>query len=282
MSNGICIFAHNNRQLDYARLSCISGNLAKKFLEVPIILITDNSTIDWMKTDKFHHYAKNIFDEIIIVDRPDTSNTRVLYDVSVHHMVPFNNANRSSIYDITPFDRTLLIDSDFLIFSDTFKNYWNVDADFLISSRVEDLYCEDRMGHNDRYLSPTGISLDWATTMMFTKNDFTKSIFDMIGHIRDNYKMYADIYRFDTRIYRNDIAFSIARHIVSGYQEIDSYVLPPIKTLLDRDQIYEVANNGVNVLFTDRPYASSVRDIDIHVMNKFNLVTHFDSFMENI
>jgi hypothetical protein len=48
MKNGCLIFAHNNRQIDYSLLALISGGLAKKNLKVPISLVTDKSTVDWL------------------------------------------------------------------------------------------------------------------------------------------------------------------------------------------------------------------------------------------
>ena len=49
MKKGILIFAHNNRQIDYARMSLVTGSLAKKNLGVPVSLATDPSTVEWMR-----------------------------------------------------------------------------------------------------------------------------------------------------------------------------------------------------------------------------------------
>ena len=48
MTNGILIFAHNNREVDYGLLAVISGGLAKKHLDVPVSLVTDHSTKEWL------------------------------------------------------------------------------------------------------------------------------------------------------------------------------------------------------------------------------------------
>ena len=48
MTNGILIFAHNNREVDYGLLAVISGGLAKKHLHVPVSLVTDHSTKEWL------------------------------------------------------------------------------------------------------------------------------------------------------------------------------------------------------------------------------------------
>ena len=55
MTRGILIFAHNNRDVDYALMSIVSGHLAGKYLQVPVSLITDKFTIEWMKQyDRLH------------------------------------------------------------------------------------------------------------------------------------------------------------------------------------------------------------------------------------
>jgi hypothetical protein len=70
MTRGALIFAHNNRDIDYALMSLISGGLVKKHLEVPVSLVTDESTIAWMKTSKIYDSAVKLFDQIILVEKP--------------------------------------------------------------------------------------------------------------------------------------------------------------------------------------------------------------------
>jgi hypothetical protein len=67
MTRGVLIFAHNNRDIDYALLAVISGGLAKKYLTLPVSLVTDASTVEWMKTSKIYKTAVEIFDKIILV-----------------------------------------------------------------------------------------------------------------------------------------------------------------------------------------------------------------------
>lgn len=108
MTRGAVIFAHNSRDVDYALLSMIAGGLAKKNLNVPVSLITDEFTADWMQTSNIFKKAASIFDQIIIIPKPQTDNTRRLNDGTSNKIVPFVNTNRDSIWDLTPYDRTLL------------------------------------------------------------------------------------------------------------------------------------------------------------------------------
>lgn len=285
MTRGILIFAHNNRDVDYALMSIVSGHLAGKYLQVPVSLITDKFTIEWMKQSKIYQKAKSVFDKIIEIEKPVTDNQRNLHDGVENKLVPFINSNRYSAYELTPYDRTLLIDSDFLIFSNTLENYWDVDSDILISSAINDIYDQKRLGYHDRYISDTGIHLYWATTVMFSKSEYSKTFFNLVDQIRENYQYYSDLFRFDSRQYRNDIAFSIAKHILDGYETDITSSLPPVLSTLDKDVLLDVSTSGKLTMLVspnlDSNYiAASVNNVDIHVMNKQSLIRQSDKLLE--
>jgi len=139
MNKGIVIYAHNNRKVDYALMAVIAGGLAKKNLGVPVSIITDQSTVEWMQQSGIYEKADALFDKIILVDRPITDNQRRLHDGVSEDIVPFLNSNRTSVWDLTPYDRTLLIDSDYLIFSNHLNEYWDVDQDVMIGESINDI-----------------------------------------------------------------------------------------------------------------------------------------------
>ena len=186
MTKGILIYAHNNRRVDYALMAIISAGLAKKQLNVPASLVTDPSTVEWLRESNMLDKASEVFENIIIVPRPETDNQRRLSDGESNIMVPFINSNRSSAWDLTPYDRTLLIDSDFLIFSDTLSKYWEVDDDVLIGEAINDIFDNSRLGYMDKYVSEVGVKLYWATTVMFTKNERSKMFFDTVDFVKEN------------------------------------------------------------------------------------------------
>ncbi len=285
MTRGIVIYAHNSRSVDYSLMSIISGGLAKKYLEVPVSLITDKFTLSWMKESGTYDKADEIFEHIIVDNSAQTNNSRKLYDGIDNTVVPFLNFNRSSAWDLTPYERTLLIDSDFLIFSNRLSEYWDVDSDLLIGESIKDIYDNNRIGYHDRYISDVGIKLYWATTVMFTKNSKTKIFFDLVTHIKNNYQYYADTYRFDSKQFRNDIAFSVAKHILNGFEQIDTEDLPPVLTLLDRDILHSV-DKKLTVLVSPRLdsnfCAATVSGVDIHVMNKQSIIRNKNALLELI
>lgn len=283
MTKGILIYAHNNRRVDYALMAIIAAGLAKKQLNVPASLVTDPSTVEWLRESNMLDKASEVFENIIIVQRPETDNQRRLSDGESNIMVPFINSNRSSAWDLTPYDRTLLIDSDFLIFSDNLGKYWDVKDDVLIGESINDIYDNSRLGYMDKYVSEVGVKLYWATTVMFTKNEASKMFFDTVDFVKENYKHYADVFRFDNRQFRNDIAFSLAKHILDGFEETIVGRLPPVLTALDKDVLYSVEDNSLLFLVDtrlDAKYcAANLTDIDIHVMNKQSIIRNKDQLL---
>ena len=232
MKKGIIIFAYNSRKVDYSLMALISGGLATKNLKIPVSLITDKSTMDWISQSGKLSKVKETFENIILTDRPSQENYRNLSDGDLIDNVPFINDNRCSVWDLTPYDRTLLIDSDFLIFTDNLSPYIDSDNELMISRAMEDVG-GDRIGYLDRYVSDTGPNLYWATNVIFTKNDTTKIFFDLVNFVKENYNYYAELFRFYPKPYRNDISFSIAKHILDGYTSNFEDSLPPIPTTIE-------------------------------------------------
>jgi hypothetical protein len=267
-------------------MAVIAGGLAKKNLQVPVSLITDASTITWMKESNIFNQAESVFDHIITVDRPTTDNQRRLHDGQSGQTIPFINTNRSTAWDLTPYDRTLLIDSDFFIFSNSLGEYWDVDADVMLGNAINDIYNDTRTGYLDRHVSDTGVKMYWATTVMFSKNSNSKLFFNTVNYVKENYTQLADVFRFDPRQFRNDIAFSLAKHILDGYQQDDALSLPPVLSALDKDILYSVDDNLLTFLIdyklTNSYCAASISGVDIHIMNKQSVIRHKQKLLELI
>ena len=283
MKKGLLIFAHNSRDIDYALMSLISAKFAKANLQVPVSLVVDKFTVEWMQTSNISDLSREIFDKIIEIEKPITQNIRVLNDGYTSKTVPFINSNRASVWDLTPSDRTLLIDSDFFIMSDRLNEYWQVDASVMLSSSMQDVR-GDRKGILDSRVSETGIPLYWATTVMFTKNNESKIFFDLVDVIRTNYNYFADLFRFNPKQYRNDISFSIAKHMLNGFENRGED-LPPILTLLDKDLIHSIDKNQLRVYLNDsmsedHVVIASIKDSDVHVMNKQSIIRNAKEFLE--
>lgn len=285
MTKGGLIFAHNNRDIDYVYMAMISARLAKKNLGIPVSLVSDESTLNWAKESGSFADIENTFDKIIIVDRPITNNMRKLHDGVTSKQIPFVNANRYNAYNLTPYDKTLLFDTDYLILSDRLNSYWDIDAEVLIGKSIKDIYDQSRLGYHDRYVSDTGVHLYWATTVMFTKSEYSKMFFDLVNLIKENYSFYADLFRFGDKQYRNDISFSVAKHILDGFETNNTMCLPDVFTAIDKDVLHQVTNDG-KLIFLVSPASdgkfvpASLAGVDVHVMNKQSIMRHSNQLLE--
>ncbi len=287
MNRGILIFAHNNRDVDYALMSLISGGLAKKHLGLPVSLVTDQTTIEWMETSGIKNKADNLFDHILVTDKPETNNTRRLHDGNSSKSVPFVNLNRNDAYTLTPYDQTLLIDSDYLIFSNTLNNYWEYSDRVLLGTAIDDIVGNERLGYHDKYVSDTGVHLYWATTVMFTKNEYSKNFFLLLSYVKENYEYFADLFRFRIKNYRNDIAFSITQHIMDGFETKADVHLPAVFSTLDKDILHSIDSNNkliflINTVINEKFFPVSISDIDVHIMNKASITRNADRLLELI
>lgn len=283
MTRGILIIAHNSRQVDYAKTAIIAGGLAKKNLQLPVSLITDQSTMDWMKHSDTFQKASKIFETIIVTTRPAITNYRNLHDGLQADTVPFINTTRSSAYTLTPYDQTLLIDSDFLIMTSNLSRYWDTEHSVLVSSAMNDLI-GNRIGTLDKWTSETGVQLFWATAVMFSKNKTSETFFNLVEYVKENYQYYSDLFRFDSRQYRNDISFSVALHLMSGFEK-PLTSLPPILTAQGKDILESVSADGSLKILANVGndfILTSIKDQDVHVMNKQSLIRHYDNFKDLI
>lgn len=285
MSRGVLIFAFNSRDVDYALMSIVSGGLAKKNLGLPVSIITDQSTVDWMIQSNIYTTALTVFDKIILTDRPTKENFRNLHDGGTKKTVPFINFNRNDAYSLTPYDETLLIDSDYLIFSNVLNSYWEYADRVLIGRSINDIVGPSRLGYHDRYVSDTGIHLYWATTVMFRKNEYAQRFFSILNHVKENYQYFSDLFRFSQKPYRNDIAFSVAQHLIDGFETQSSVHLPPIFTTLDTDILVDVDKSSkltfvVNLSANERYVACAIKNLDVHIMNKDSLIRHSSDLLE--
>jgi len=286
MTRGVLIFAHNSPDIDYGLMSIIAGGLAKKNLGVPVSLVTDLGTLNWLQESGMISKAQEVFDKIIEVERPYTKNVRNLHDGFESKVVPFVNSNRYSVWNLSPYDQTLLIDSDYLIFSKNLNQYWNIDSPVMMAYGMSDLTGE-RNGLLDNRVSETGIHMFWATTVMFNKSPESEFFFKLVDFVKDNYIYYADLFRFSPKQFRNDIAFSVAKHIMNGFETEFTYSLPSILTVFDKDILHSINKDTLTFLVSQPQdvsafWAATTKGVDVHVMNKQSIIRNKDSLLELI
>jgi hypothetical protein len=272
MSQGAVLIARNNTEVDYIKQAVFCAKRIIHFLNIPVSLITDNT--DYLEKN----YKDHPFDKVITVNNNTDYSYKKYHDGAfTRKKLEFKNTNRSSVYDLSPYDETLVLDTDFILANDVFKHCFEQQNDFLIYSDAFEL-SNVRNLNEFKFISEVGPKFYWATCIFFRKTELNKIFFDLVSHIQENWSHYRNIYRLHSTVFRNDWAFSIAIHIVNGYTE-NNFANKMPGTMFyttDRDLLIELKEN--NFLFLLQTHEESteyfpakIKNSNIHVMNKYSL-----------
>ena len=275
MTQGILIFAFNSEGVDYIKMAILSAKRAKKFLNRPVSLVTDSRQY---LMENFPNDV-SVFDKII--DSVDnTTQTKRFYNGTTEftkHV--WKNSNRVNSYTATPYDETLVIDSDFIINSSFLSYVWEQPNDFLIYTKHNDL-----AGWRDTrefdFVSEQSIPFYWATVFFFKKSKQNDSFFSLIKHIKENWVYFVKLYQLNSTKFRNDIAFSIAIHMMNGFTQgnFATSIANKLTYTLDRDFLVKQKEQSMTFLVqaknsTDEYTLVKTTNLDVHVMNKNSLLT---------
>ncbi len=268
MSNGVLCFAHNNGKINYIKQAIELAKRVRKHLNLPTTLVT--STIDDL-------HDNHVFDQVIEI-KDNNENYKRYYNGTLHHQhLTFKNNDRVNSYDLSPYNTTLVLDTDYIICNDSFKHAFDSLHDFQIYKDGIDL-CEWRQHNEFNYINDTGIPFYWATCFCFTKTKETKMFFGLLQHLVSNWNHYEQVYNLGSKNFRNDHVFSIAIHIMNGFTDDNWAKELPGKMFytLDRDFIQTLDNDKLTFLLqkekvTGEYILTSTKECNVHVMNKFSL-----------
>jgi len=283
MSRGIIVFAQNNGYVNYAKQACACAGYVRKHLSLydEICLVTNTETLESEKNliDKY-------FDNVIVSDTFQPDNVRLFKDTTRDtEYASFRNMGRSDVYELSPYDETLVIDSDYFIMNNVLDQVWNSANDVMINCKYRDV--SERHKDNITYLDNFSIPMYWATVFYFKKSDFAENLFTLISHIKYNYKYYFYLYNCSGNLFRNDFAFSMALHILNGSVAFDVPSLPIdyLNNSFDLDDIYRVNSHDDIIMFcadaeriTDH-LLSRFTCTDLHIMNKKAVSRFIDDFL---
>lgn len=280
-TRGILMFAHNNQEIDYFRMAIINSLLIQKHLGLTseqITIVTDASTYEYgvsqFGEEKIEEACVNF-----IISETDLkfkhNNQRTFKDTYYNpKMLPFYNVNRADAYQLSPYDETIVIDVDYLIFSDSLNHCWGHSNDLMMNWEFNDVLDCRKFDELDR-LNPLGISMYWATVVYFKKTAESETFFNLVKHVRSNREYYSSLYKFNNGVYRNDFSFSIAAHMLYGFQDKGLPQLPvKLFKTFDNDDVHKVKGDQL-YLYVEKPRSPGDfvlvkwKGIDIHIMNKW-------------
>ena len=160
MTTGALIFAQNNAQVDYVKLAIFAASKIKQFLNIPVSIITDNTKY------LLETYPNHEFDQIIETSS-GASGRKTFHDGALSSKVlEWKNLSRPQIYDLTPYDKTLVIDSDYIVNSNILSAALERDYEFQIYSKSFDLSGWRTTKEFER-INQYSIPFYWATTFIF-------------------------------------------------------------------------------------------------------------------
>jgi hypothetical protein len=188
---------------------------------------------------------------------------------------------------LTPYDETLLLDTDFIVSNNVLKKCFELDSDFLIYKNSSDIA---KIRNESEFAKISNYSIDfyWATVVFFRKTPLNKIFFDLVNHIEDEWTHYRRVYQLESALFRNDFAFSIAIHIINGFQKGDfASQMPGTKIYsTDRDILCKIQNEELTFLVEKKDRLGEytllkTNNQNIHVMNKFSLERIINSELKN-
>lgn len=276
---GAVIFAQNNSSIDYVKLAIFAATRIKTFLNIPVSIITDSS--EWML--KSYPKESTVFDQIIKIENVSTYNQKRFNDGTLSSkFLEWKNLARNSVYDLTPYNRTLVIDSDYIINSTALANPLNSDHTFQI---YKDCFSLSSWRGTEEFtrINQYSIPFYWATTFIFEKTLEVKYFFTVVEYVKNNWQYFRTLYSIEVPTFRNDFAFSIAIHLMNQKtlgmfaQELPGKMF----YISDRDLLISLDDIKMKFLIEKENYlgeytAVSLNNTDVHIMNKLSLSRFID------
>jgi len=277
MTQGAVLVAQNNSTIDYVKLSVFSAKRIKKFLDIPVSIMTDSR--GYLESQ----YPDHPFDQIIDIPADGNYFQRRFNDGSLSSKIlEWKNLSRYLVYDLTPYDTTLVLDVDYIINSSVLKLALQEDYPLQIYSQSMDI-AEWRDSSEFKRINPYSIPFFWATAFVFNKGNITASFFAVLSHIKDNWEYFRTLYCVTSPMFRNDIVFSIAIHIMNGKKSGDFAKELPGKMIYakDTDILISAEDTTMKFLVEKKDYLgeytlAKTQGLDIHVMNKLSLSRYID------
>jgi hypothetical protein len=244
MTKGVLLFCFDTAQVQYHKILERCVHLIKKNLQLEITVVTNFSTFKKIKPLGFINYK---FIE------PELGNTKMGKE--------WRNVDRHLSYELSPYDTTLVMDIDYLPFTDDLRQCMDTCYDFLISKSALDL--TNRNSFNQRQWSM--IDMVWATVFVFRKGKKAKRIFDTLKYVKDYYAYFLELYRIYDKQFRNDYAFAIALEQANGFITYDTLPMA-LPTLPPDCNILQVNETGIVWQYNDQ--INYTENQDVHVLNK--------------
>lgn len=253
MSSGVLIYSFDSESVPYSKIANLCALFVRAYLELPISVVTD----------KKEGLDASLFDNIILKEKRVSD-------------IRWRNTEREDYFELTPYDETLVIDSDYFLFNRHLRNLFDTHFDFILSKKALKSSL-NAVGTEEARLNPVGIDMLWATCFYFKKNEVAKEFFELVNYIKENYLLYYNLYKIKTKTYRNDYVFSIAYHIHrESTQEKPFYNPYPLYTAFRETEIVKCYSSGLVLFDKEASVVENMKGLSLHVLNKQTILEHYD------
>lgn len=261
MTRGVVLFAFNSPDFNYIKMAEYTAKRINHFLDLPVTLITDHSSL-------ISGFTFN-FDKVITIDSDKSNNFQGRV---------WLNKGRYKCYELTPYEETLLLDVDYVVNSNTLLKTFDIMDDFCCHKNIT--FLMDKYGMTEKF---DNIELNhqtlWATVINFKKTKRVQQIFECLKMVQENYKHYSQIHKFSIDTYRNDYGLTLACNIVNGHKIIPKDIIPwNLVHIGLNSKIYRNNSSLFNTEYTllhDRTRNGKtkteymiIKDMDFHVIDK--------------
>jgi len=290
-SKGFLLHAFGSKELDYGKLAiCCALSIKSNLKNNNVTVLIDKETKKWIYSKFSKTIINKSFDQIIIPDEKFRGGKRKHFDSPwVTFQAEFNNQPRVLSYKYSPYDETIVLDTDYLVMNNHFDSVWNNKNDILINRDAIDLKGDLFGSIEEQKLSKFGVPMYWATIVYFKKSEFAETFFNLVNYVREEYNFFQFIYGFRKGFYRNDFSFSVAVHIMNGYitQNISSFPESSILTSYQKDGIAKFKDSNEIIFFahkvdeTWRDTLVNIKNRSVHIMNKKELLRISDKYIDS-
>jgi len=232
-SRGVVMFATNTATTDYISIAEQNARLIKHYLGLPTTIVSATQ-----------------------------SGNNQRFSTDTNTFVEWKNLGRHQAYQASPYDETIILDADYLIFDNSLLKLFETDFDYLLFNKNR--YVNKPNGAWT--MGPHSLPYVWATAVLFRKTTKTEQFFDLVSKIQRNYGYYKLLYNIQEGNFRNDYAFAIAHYILSGYSlNLNSYAPWPITTFAGPIASIDF-NKHIVVKDTDKAYVLPKQNL--HILSK--------------
>ena len=274
MSKGYLLIANNNAASDYLKQAVYCAKRIKEFCNNASVSIITSS-----KRFLEDNYESEVFDHIINCRKEirDLPNSRIMFDGALSHKtVQWKNAGRDRAYELTPYEETILLDTDYIVSNNMLDKCFGSENNIMMYKKSKYLGYEVI----EEFTRCNDVSIDfyWATVVYFKKSQTAEVLFDMVAHIRENWYYYNNLYQINSPNFRNDHAFSIAAHTLSGLKTNNVVAELPGKMyyIKDQDFLESINDDKMTFLLGKKDHLGeytlcSTEKMNVHVLNKASL-----------